>query len=258
MHDRKIEQYFNPDDKDLNKIGVIIGNKALFPTDVSMQQYAITCFYEWKKNHSSAQDLDNQISKKGIKTTRKFSYQYNIGVLTTEQIIKDSYCLQWFYLIYEACVGLNSAKYRHLDKFNDIIYDAFRLSYYYAQYLWAMNPRAYRDISNALRMPGVKNWKQINAAILGIGYQFHPDDVYEYVVNYINPHIVDSKKFHIAHKEQQVFKDKMKELYNIDTGCLVLSPKSRDKLTKILTNTDISYRKQLIEQFWGILVGHIK
>ena len=50
----------------------------------------------------------------------------------------------------------------------------------------------------------------------------------------------------------------MMNQYGLDTGCLVLSPQSREKLTKIVTHTDTPYKRQLLEQFWHKITGRIR
>lgn len=48
--------------------------------------------------------------------------------------------------------------------------------------------------------------------------------------------------------EQLVFKNWYANKYNIDTGCLVLCPEHRTKLSKILTRTDTTYVIQLLRR----------
>ena len=48
--------------------------------------------------------------------------------------------------------------------------------------------------------------------------------------------------------EQLVFKNWYANKYHIDTGCLVLCPEHRTKLSKILTRTDTPYVIQLLRR----------
>ena len=232
-----------------NGIGIIIGNIALYPADFTPYDYATICAREYCAVQSSARDLDYQIQKRGIKTTRRFSYKYNTGELDPNQIILDAHRLEWFNQISDYA-NLNVNNVFELAEYKDIIDDAFRLSYYYAQYLWAMNPNICYDIANALYAPYHSQWKQITGAILGIGYQFHPDDVYEFSVNHINPCNTQEQR-NQSYKIQQKFKDDMMNKYDINTGCLVMAPQSRDKLQRVVTNTDTPYWIQALGKAFG-------
>ena len=92
-----------------------------------------------------------------------------------------------------------------------MLFDAFNLSYYYAQYLWAQNPNICDNIANALRNPSVDNWDQITSAILGIGFQFHPDDVFEHAVNHLNPKL-KNQEYKARHQQQLEFKNNMQQI----------------------------------------------
>jgi hypothetical protein len=224
---------------------LILGNDIITPTRIHPEAYADMSIKKYNDIPSSATNLDKQLRTRGFKTTHKFSYKYNTGGLSNFGIIHDAYKLEWFKTIAILC----TPRPGHDNKFYKMIDDAFRLSYYYAQYLWAQNPRACTGIANALRNPSIKNWDQITSAILGIGFQFHPDDIFEHAVHHLNPKL-SNKEFNKRHSAQHEFKNIMQEKYNINTGCLVLSPQSRDKLQKIVTGTDTPYYKQIIQQFF--------
>ncbi len=223
--------------------GVIIGDSAIVPVNMTPCEYKNICEEENNALTSSALNLDRQLRKVGLKTTHRFAYKYKIGGLTQKQIIDSAYCLEWFYQIWNTTIP----KQEFEDEYFSKIDDAFRLTYYYAQYLWAQNPRVCGDIAKALWAPDVSRWKQITAAILGIGFGFHPDDVYEFAIEHINPNL--SRQAHDKrYAEQREFKNKMKDCWSIDTGCLVLSQKNRDKLEKIVTKTDTPYFVQVVKK----------
>lgn len=223
---------------------VLIADDIINPTNLTPEEYADMSIKEFDSIPSSALNLDEQLRSRGFKTTHKFSYKYNTGGLTNTEIIHDAYKLKYFNTIAFSC----KPRPGHDSRFYHMLFDAFNLSYYYAQYLWAQNPNVCDEIANALQNPSVDNWDQITSAILGIGFQFHPDDVFEHAIHHLNPNLSD-KEFRVRYKLQQEFKKDMQQNYDIDTGCLVLSPQSRDKLQKIVTGTDTTYYKQLFQQF---------
>lgn len=222
---------------------VLVGDTMIDLMHTSPQMYAkysIECYDDIK---SSALNLDKQLRKNGFYTTQKFSYKYFTPGLTAEQIVKDAYCLEYFQRLILAPGG----RRKHQQQMNKIIYDAFRVSYYYAQYLWACNSGVCNKVSEKLSCPGIENWGQITGAVLGIGFKFHPDDVYEFAVNHINPDIT-KQAYNARYADQKKFKDMVMEKYGIDTGCLVLSPESQEKLTKILTGVDAPRWVQILQK----------
>ena len=227
--------------------GLLCGDRIIYPMEYTPHKFANLCIQVYSDTPSSAIALDRQIRERGIKTTRKFSYKYNLGELNARQVIYDAYRLDWFNQI--AQTARPRSKYTY--EFYREIDDAFRVSYYYAQYLWAHNPRVCADIADALRRPSANQWNQIIGAILGIGFNFSPDDVYEYSVNHISPDLTTSQRKE-RYDIQDAFKTEMANKYNIDTGCLVLAPQSRDKLHKIVTGTDTPYWVQVLQQAFGI------
>lgn len=249
---RDIKKFITPE----NSTGVVVGDTIMIPAEMTPYEYAFVCANENNASQSSARDLEEQLRKRGAKTTRRFSYDYNTGGIPNDKIIKDAHCLEWFKQIH-VYAHRNYKNAKEMDEYTDIIHDAFRLSYYYAQYLWAANPQACRDISNALRYPYHTQWKQITGATLGIGYQFHPDDVYEFAINHMNPNLTHKQR-DARYADQLTFKQLMQDQYGVDTGCLVLSPQSREKLTRIVTHTDTPYKRQLLEQFWQKITGRIR
>ena len=207
-------------------------------------KYSIECYDDIK---SSALSLDKQLRKKGFYTTQKFSYNYVTPGLTSEQIVKDAYCLEYFQRLMQA----PGVRRKHSQQMNQMIYDAFRVSYYYAQYIWACNPQVCGKIAKALSCPGVENWSQIIGAILGAGFGFHPDDVYEFSINHINPDTT-KQAYDARYAAQKKFKDDIMAKYGIDTGCLVLSPESQKKLIKILSGAELSYFMQIVRRVFAI------
>ncbi len=188
---------------------------------------------------SSAINLDSSIREAGFKTTYRFAYDYNIPGLTYDEIVKDAYKLEYFYQI--ECDFLRRNKILFHNKRLD---DAARVSYYYAQYIWAANPTARFDYVKKLDM--YMDWGRVLCFLLGVGFKFHPRDVYEFVMNFNNPNLNDAE-MRAERQKQQVFKDWCAR-HNIDTGCLVLSDENREKLRKIITKTDTPYFLQLLMQ----------
>ncbi|MDE6571487.1 MAG: hypothetical protein K2L95_04725 [Alphaproteobacteria bacterium] len=227
---------------------VAIGNCAIAPSKCTPDEYAKTCIRGYADIPSSAKHLDQQLIDKGFKTTRKFSYRYRNGGLGSEQIVYDAYRLDWFFQIYQTAMP----REQYQDEYIKALDDAFHISCYYAQYLWAQNYRITRDIAKALNRPDASQWAQIISVLLGIGFQFHPHDVYEYAIKHTSPDITQ-KQFNARHAEQLAFKNEMRNNYGINTGCLVLSPQSREKLRKIVTRTDTPYCIQVIK---NVVLGH--
>ena len=226
---------------------VLVGDTMIDLMHTSPQMYAkysIECYDDIK---SSALSLDKQLRKKGFYTTQKFSYNYVTPGLTSEQIVKDAYCLEYF----QRLVLASGVRRKHSQQIEQAIYDAFRVSYYYAQYIWACNPRVCEKIAQTLSCPGVENWSQIIGAILGAGFRFHPDDVYEFSINHINPDTT-KQAYDARYAAQKKFKDDIMANYEIDTGCLVLSPESQKKLMQILTKKESPYLIQIVQRALGI------
>ncbi len=190
---------------------------------------------------SSAVNLDASIRNAGFKTTYKFSYDYNIPGLTSDEIVKDAYRLEYFYKIGCGLAHRNKNIYA-----NQRMDDAARVSYYYAQYIWAANPKACFDLPKKLDM--YMDWGRVLCFLLGVGFRFHPCDVYEFVMNFNNPNLNDAE-MQAERQKQQVFKDWCAR-HSVDTGCLVLSDLNRDKLRKIITKTDTPYFLQLVMQLF--------
>jgi hypothetical protein len=231
---------------DINKTpyGIIMGDTAMLPFQQTPISYAKICIDTYSDTPSSATALDRQLKQRGIKTTYRFSYDYNTGGLDHDKIVRDAYCLGWFLKIAETTTPHEKYEKEYVNAIND----AFKLSYFYAQYLWAQNPVVCHNIATKLYNPKASQWNQIIGAILGIGFQFHPLDVYEFAIEHINPNIT-KEQFETHYAQQQEFKTTIMERYNIDTGCLVLSARNREKLTKILTKTDTPYFLQLLKKF---------
>lgn len=228
-------------DKSKSNASVLICDYGITPIKCTPDEYAAFCIRAYEDIPSSAINLDAQLRDKGFKTTYRFSYKYKAGGLSPQQIIHDAYCLDWFNQIYNTAIP----RTKYTKEYLDIIDDAFRLSYYYAQYLWAGNPQVCRKIARQMSMPSPEQWSQIIGAILGIAFQFHPSDVYEYAIEHTNP-ALSKKQFNARYADQLAFKNQMQNNYGIDTGCLVLSPQNREKLNKIVSHTDLPYYLQVI------------
>lgn len=220
---------------------------ALIPTgkdtfaslyDLSPQSYATACINAYD-TPSSAKSLDAQIKAAGHKTTYRFSHKYNLPGLTPAQVVNHAYILEYFYQLYNHGVALNKNTAKKCEPF---LQNAAQHSYFYAQYIWATNPEARFDYATKLDMHD--NWREILTFLIGTGFEFHPKDVYE-MISVMTTSGTERKK---AYTEQRHFKNDMATKYNIDTGCLVLHPDSREKLTRIVTNTDTPYTAQRIEQ----------
>ncbi len=192
---------------------------------------------------SSAAALDKQLKDAGFKTKYKFSYKYNIPGLTSEDIVQDAYKLEYFYLlaIGEIQGSVRPGQQANVDK---MLNDAARISYYYAQYVWKLNPESRFDY--ALRFDVQRDWGFVICFLLGVGFGFHPKDVYEFVINHNNPYLSQKQRDEL-YKKQLVFKNWCQNKFDIDTGCLVFCPEHQEKLRKILTKSDTPYLVQCVQ-----------
>lgn len=204
---------------------------------MSPQQYADINVGLYDDVKSSANQLDNSLKNAGFRTLYRFSYDYRIPGLSSDEIVRDAYKLQSFYKV--ACTYIQKTNRFPQEKVFD---DAARLSYYYAQYVWAANPPLRSDYQEHLDM--YYDWGRVLCFLLGVGFKFHPRDVYEFVMVFNNPTLTNAE-MRMKRQEQQVFKDWCAS-YGVDTGCLVLSNAHRDKLRKIITKTDTPYILQLL------------
>ncbi len=200
-------------------------------------QYAARQIDLYADIKSSATALDKSIRDAGFKTTYRFAYDYNIPGLTYDEIVKDAYKLEYYYNI--ACQHIKKTNHFPPSQTFD---DAARLSYYYAQYIWAANPSIRLDYPEKLNM--YMDWGRILCFLLGVGFRFHPRDVYEFVMNFNNPKL-NYAEMRTKRQKQQIFKDWC-EKHNVNTGCLVLCDTHRDKLQKIINKTDTPYWIQLL------------
>lgn len=208
--------------------------KLLYTTP---QEYAEKNIALYQDVKSSAVSLDNSLKKAGFKTTYRFAYNYNIPGLTPDKIISDAYKLEFFYEL----ASMYMRKTLQFPK-QKIFDDAMRVSYYYAQYIWAANPGVCFDLSQKLDMR--QDWGRVLKFLQGVGFKFHPLDVYEFTINFNNPKLSD-EEMRAERRKQQVFKDWCARR-GVDTGCLVLSDAHRDKLRKIINKTDVPYFLQLL------------
>ncbi|MBQ4129891.1 MAG: hypothetical protein IJD69_00745 [Alphaproteobacteria bacterium] len=210
-------------------------------------EYAKRCLKLYGDVKSSAVNLDRQLKDAGFKTTYRFAHEYNIAGLTPEQIVCDAYKLEYFYKL---ATGNPNIKFGHKAAVMKIFDDAARVSYYYAQYIWAANPMARFDYADKIHM--YRDWGTVLNFLLGVGFLFHPKDVYEFTMRH-NAIDLDEAGRRELYARQLTFKNWCMNKYNIDTGCLVLCQEHRDKLAKILTRTDTPYVWQLIKRaMWPV------
>ncbi len=201
---------------------------------------------------SSAKYLDEQLKHKGFKTNYRFAYEYNLPqVLSTDRVVFDAYQLEYFYKLAVSGLDVKPNRRQHLNKIYD---DAARVSYYYAQYVWALNPGAVLGLNNYLDM--YRHWGFVLSYLLGVGFNFHPKDVYEFVVNHNNPGLVSVQREELYNK-QLVFKNWCAGRYGIDTGCLVLCPEHQEKLRRILTGTDAPLYVQKLKSVFMSLLSNV-
>lgn len=206
-------------------------------------QYADKMINLYSDVKSSAVNLDKNLRDLGLRTTYRFSHEYNIPGLTHDEIVRDAYKLEYFYKLASSHLQIH-VPIRKSGIFND----AARVSYYYAQYIWAANPSARFDYAE--RFDVWFDWGRVLCFLLGVGFKFHPRDVYEFVVPYNNPDL-DDAGLRKKRQEQEVFK-KWCAKRNVDTGCLVLSPEHQEKLRKIINRTDTPYPIQCLQQLFRI------
>lgn len=204
------------------------------------EQYAEGEIAVWQ-NVSSAHDLDKNLRDKGYKTTYRFSYDYSIPGLTSKEVVRDAYMLEYFYKIATSKPRIRRGMTGCVNKIFD---NASRVSYYYAQYIWANNPDSRFDYAKRFDVP--RDWGFVLSFLLGVGYQFHPKDVYEFVTHH-NDMRLSRAELDSVYKKQEVFKNWCARR-GVDTGCLVLCPEHQDKLRKILTKTDTPYWIQKLQQ----------
>lgn len=206
-------------------------------------QYADKMIGLYADVKSSAVNLDRNLRDLGLYTTYKFSHEYNIPGLTYDEIVRDAYKLEFFYKLASSPLQIH-VPIRKSGVFDDVA----RVSYYYAQYIWAGNPLARFDYAEKLDVHF--DWGRVLCFLLGVGFKFHPRDVYEFVVVYNNPGL-DEAGLRKKRQEQEVFK-KWCAKHGIDTGCLVLAPEHQEKLRKIITCTDTPYLIQCLQNMLKI------
>lgn len=195
---------------------------------------------------SSAHHLDKQIKDKGYRTTYKFSYKYNMTPQMRQRITSDAYKLQYFFEIFNH-PNLPRNEVVHDKQFEEVILNALRVTYWYAQYIWANNPGVY-DYSN---LAPDKDWFHILMFVIGAGFEFHPLDIKYHEKVFYNNHCRNQNEY----TKQTVFKKWCKRKYDIDTGCLILSPENMEKLRKILLRQDTPYVIQIIKKYLNMAVG---
>ena len=199
--------------------------------------YSSLMMYGWDQK-SSAHTLDKQLRKSGYKTTFSFAHKYNLPETMRKRMVTDIAKLDWFHQVYShPC--LQEQEYENLE---ETFKNAARVSYYYAQYVWTNNKDAQFDYKEKLYP--YSDWEKILDFLYGTAFEFHPKDVYT--------HIFDFDPNGSSYKKQELFKEKCKNIYGIDTGCLVLSNENMDKLDKILRKQDTPYLIQLFQKYFQI------
>lgn len=207
----------------------------------SPDEYAKKQIELYGDTKSSALSLDKQLRDARFKTTYKFAHDYRIDGLTYDKIVNDAYKLEYYYnLATDPSLGV---LFGHRGAVRRIFDDAARASYYYAQYIWALNPQSRFDYATRFHM--YRDWGLILNFLLGVGFQFHPRDINEFITHH-NALNKSKSEYATMYQKQLVFKNWCANKYNIDTGCLVLCPEHQDKLAKILTRTDTPYVIQLL------------
>lgn len=209
--------------------------------DLTPETYADLCINLFPDLPSSAKKLDKCISQAGYRTTYKFSHNYHIPGLTHDQIAHDAYKLEYFYKL--AVLGA-TPKNNKSDLVWQALDDASRVSYYYAQYIWATNPDTRFDYPD--RLDPYLNWGLVLSFLQGTGFHFHPNDVYEFIAHHNAPNL-SKAQLNERYKQQKEFQNWCTK-FGIDTGCLVLCPQHQEKLRKILTQTDTPYIIQLLQR----------
>ena len=217
--------------------------RAFDVLNMTPNQYADKMIGLYADVKSSAVDLDKNLRDLGLRTTYKFSHKYNIPGLTYDEIVRDAYKLGFLYKLASSPLRIH-VPIRKSGVFDD----AARVSYYYAQYIWAANPSARFDY--AARIMPYHDWGRVLCFLLGVGFKFHPRDIYEFVMVYNNPEL-DDAGLRKKRQEQEVFK-KWCAKHNVDTGCLVLCPGHQEKLRKIINRTDTPYAIQWLQQLFKV------
>lgn len=207
----------------------------------SPDEYAKKQIELYGDTKSSALSLDKQLRDARFKTTYKFAHDYRIDGLTYDKIVNDAYKLEYYYNL--ATDPSLSVLFGHRGAVRRIFDDAARASYYYAQYIWSLNPQSRFDYATRFHM--YRDWGLILNFLLGVGFQFHPRDINEFITHH-NALNKSQSEYATMYQKQLVFKNWCANKYNIDTGCLVFSPEHQDKLAKILTRTDTPYAIQLL------------
>ena len=197
---------------------------------------------------SSAVSLDQQLRDKGFKTTYRFAYNYNLSWIGSDEVVWDAYRLEYFYNL---AVRPANIKFGHKEQVYKILDEAARVSYRYAQYVWQNNPKACFDYDK--RLDVYKDWGFVLDYLLGVGFQFHPNDINEYITNHNAPGL-SQEQYNALYQRQLVFKNWCKRKYDIETGALVLCPEHQEKLRKILMRTDVPYVVQCVKSLFHNLV----
>lgn len=222
------------------------GNNIFDLREYTPQDYAQSIDSSYQIQ-SSARELDKQLKAKGYWTTYKFSHTYKMHPQMRNRILNDAYKLEYFYNVWNH-PGLVATP-ENLEKIKKDTMDAARISYYYAQYLWASNPDT--KFNNDKNWGMYSDWFHVLHFLIGTGYEFHPLDVQYHNKLFYADRECDQQEF----EKQTKFKNWCKDEYGIDTGCLCLSDENMAKLTAILTKTDEPYSVQLVKAFLNNLLG---
>lgn len=210
-------------------------------TPESYAQYKIDTYADIP---SSAVALDKSLRDNGFRTTYKFAHKYCIPGISPERVVRDAYKLEYFYKL---ATGPIQIRRGHKTPVQTKIDAATRHSYYYAQYIWSANPMARFDYAEKIHM--YRDWGLVLSFLIGTGYGFHPNDVYEFVMHHNDPKLTAAGRRE-SYERQLAFKNWCMNKHNVDTGCLVLSPEHQEKLRRILTRSDTPYAIQLIQKLF--------
>ena len=226
-------------------VNIGAGGHGNLLTGVTPKEYEESQFALYGKTGSSARNLDKNLRDNGYKTTYKCSSDYYIPGLTSEEIIRDAYRLEYFYKLALRLPRIRRGMTKRTEK---IIDGAARSSYYYAQYIWAANPSIKFDYAN--RFDVHRDWGFVLSFLLGVGYQIHPKDIYEFVTHH-NDLSLSRAELDLIYEKQKIFKNWCAQR-GIDTGCLVLCPEHQEKLRKILNKEDAPYWIQKMQQLLSL------
>lgn len=176
--------------------------------------------------YSSAAMLDKNIRNAGFKTRYKFYYKYDLPKQLKNELSTCGYVLIYFNNDYVK-------NFRTVEP-DSVHIKALQLSYYFAQYIWALNPKTKFKIFSDL---GPQSYYPAYAQLIqGVANGYHPKDI-EFYINENLAAILNKTNFHDTetYKKLVEFRDKMFDNHGIDSGRLILCPEHREKLESIFS-----------------------